>query len=236
MADVQTIGERIGLPSHMKIMAVGPDGVSKGTSDDENPSFTVLVNPESYQVKHVTHFVKDQAFNSAAATYRFNKADPESFAIDLLFDNTGSLGNVPFINQKSVLDQINLFLELGFPEKGPSCKDCDDVKPKELLIVWGEMTFKGFLEKVDITYSHFDHTGSPIRAVAKCAFTGGKIKIGVDRTDEDQPVKKVDYAKEKHAINGVLKYGSYIAILSTQPRSALPKTLRQVEEVLKLII
>lgn len=235
MADIQTIGERIGLPDHMKIMVVPEEGVSKGMSGDDERAFTVLVNPESYKVNYATRYVKDQSLNSAAATYRFNQVSPQEFAIDLLFDSTGSLGNVPIINQKSVLDQINRFLKIGFPKKAPDCEDCK-VKLNELLIVWGEMTFKGFLENVEIDYSHFDQTGSPIRAVASCKFSGAEIKIGDEETIEENAVKDVDYAKEKHAINGVLKYGSYIALLSTQPRSALPKTLRQAEEIIKLLI
>ena len=233
MADIETIGDRIGLPSHMKITTVSPKEQEEGDTLNAQNSYTVLVNPESYQVIHRTEYVEDQAFNSARATYRFNKVAPESFKIELLFDSTGSLGKVPFINKRTVLEQINHFLQLGFPREAD---ECDKKNLIQLYIIWGDMLFKGLLEEVDITYSHFDATGSPIRAVAKCKFTGGQVKVGENPNVNVKPKKQVDFAKEKHAINGILKYGSYIAVVSRQPRSALPKSFRIAAKLLDLLI
>lgn len=233
MADLETIGDRIGLPSHMKIMRVDPKTLKKNEEISGEEVYTVLVNPESYKVSHRMVYQKDQAINSLNPAFRFNNVASEGFDIELLFDSTGSLGNVPILNQKTVLEQINQFLEIGYPVEKD---DCGKVKSLPLLLIWGDMKFKGFLEAVDITYSHFDATGSPIRATASCKFTGGQIKVGKNPNVNVKPKKKVDYAKEKHAINGVLKYGSYLTIVSSQPRSALPKSLRLAEEIIKLII
>jgi len=230
MADFETISGIIGLPNHMVIHQLDPNDRRISVS-----SYTVLVNPESYSVNRSVNYEKEKHMQSGSTTMYFNHIVEEGLTIQLLFDATGSLGNVPLLPQQNVLDQINYFLSVAFVEDDPKCG-----KPKPLQLIWGPMEFNGLLESVTITYSHFDATGFPIRATANCVFTGGSINEKytpkVNLKKNGTPRKVVDFAKQKHAINAVLKYGSYVAIVAQQPRSAMPKSLRIAEQVAKLII
>ncbi|MCH2225873.1 MAG: hypothetical protein MK066_13975 [Crocinitomicaceae bacterium] len=229
MSDIQTIGSVIGLPNHMQINRLGDDGK---TAEE---TYTVLVNPTSYSVVHNACYNADQGIQSTGTTYGLNKAKPESMSLDLLFDSTGSLGNVPLLKHQTVLDQVNYFLDVAFILHASGEK-----KPKGLQLVWGKMEFYGVLDKIAIDYTHFDHTGFPIRAKAACTFSGGRIRFTGKPKKRLKPNgeerKVVDFAKQRHAINAVLKYGSYVPLIVQQPKKALPKSLRLAEELAKLII
>lgn len=230
MADIETISGIIGLPNHMVIRQLDPNNHQLSLM-----TYTVLVNPESYSVNRAVNYEKEKHMQSGETTMYFNNIVAEDLTIQLLFDATGSLGNIPLLPQQNVLDQINYFLSVVFVDSEIKCG-----KPKPLQLVWGPMQFDGLLESVNITYSHFDATGFPIRATANCVFTGGSIKENykpeVKFKKNGDTRKVVDFAKQKHAINAVLKYGSYVAIVAQQPRSAMPKSLRIAEQVARLII
>ncbi len=232
MADISNIADRIGLPNHMKILRLDKDNpqVEKG-------SYTVLVNPSSYKITYGADYYNDQVIGAEESNYHFNKVEEQIMDIDLLFDSTGSLGKLPLISERAVLDQIEDFLAVAYVGNK---KKGDDVI-KIMKLIWGPMEFLGYLESVNITYSHFDTTGAPIRATAKCAFRGGDVKFGLTEKAKKERKKspekriKVDFVAQKHAINAVQKYGSYIAIVAKQPKSAQPKSLRIAIEVAKMI-
>jgi len=116
-----------------------------------------------------------------------------------------------------------------------------ELERKDIELIWGKMHFKGVLSSVNITYSHFDATGNPIRATASCSFTGGDVVFeGLENentfADTEQPAKVIDYSTVKHAINKAMLYGSYLSIIAEQAKETLPKSLRIKEEVAKMII
>ena len=228
MADLETIKEVIGLPDHLQILQLNPDDTVVVLM-----SYTALVNPESYSTNHSIHSTRTAGFDSKKSLVNLNYAMEKKLSIDFLFDSTGSLGNVPIYNQRDVLEQINYFLEVAFVDKSNQ-----DAKPKLLKLVWGPMEFTCMLEKARIVYSRFDATGMPIRATATCVFIEATTPASVEEKStksKDQKSQKVDFAKRKHAVNSVLKYGSYMVIVAQQPRSAMPKTLRIAEQIAKMI-
>lgn len=231
MADFLSISNRIGLPDHMQIRRLDPDNLEVTVK-----SFTVLVNPESYEISYANCFSEDQAIGDTDTLFYFNKAKAQNMSINLLFDSTGSLGKIPLIGNQSVLEQVEAFLDVAYTDQNQFADK------KVMQLVWGPMQFLGLLSSVKIGYTHFDSTGAPIRATATCKFIGGNINF--DRPEKaNNPLQKkgkkrkvVDYGKQKHAINAVLKYSSYLAVIAQQPEEALPKTLRKAAEVAKLII
>ena len=206
---------------------------------DEEDEFTVLVNPSSYEVSYGVCHDNSQYIGAAESNYEFSRAKKQTMTIDLLFDSTGSLGKLPFVDETPVLDRVERFLEVAHGAK-PDVQG--KVGKKMIKIIWGPMSFIGVLSSVKVSYSHFDHTGQPIRAKAACSFSGGEVLF--DKTAKAKKIKKrkaedkkiVDFNKEKHAINAVMKYSHYMVVVSQQPKTAMPKSLRIAEEVAKLII
>jgi hypothetical protein len=231
MSDISNIIARIGLPNHMKILLV-----EKANPDNILDEFTVLVNPESYIVNYTNNYFNDQEQGAKEPNYTFNKVHGQTMSITLLFDSTGSLGNIPFISQHSVLDQIERFLEViqyktGAFERGVG---------NSLKLIWGPMQFLGILSNLTISYSHFDRQGTPIRATATCTFCGGDVSFKMSkkakrRHKKGKDLKKINIGKQKHAINAVVKYGHYAAIVYRQPEALVPSTLRSAQELARMI-
>jgi len=204
--------------------------------------YTVLVNPTSYAVSHEACYDKSQNIQGTGTTYSFNKVKPKGMNIELLFDSTGSLGAIPFEPNESVLAQINRFLSIAFISYEK------EEKPKLLELIWGEMRFEGVLDNINITYSHFDSTGAPIRAKAACKFSGGPLKFkNPEATTSATAISKanlvattaaalINFSKVKHPINALKKHGNYLEMISKQPKAAMPKSLRKAKEVAKMII
>lgn len=202
------------LKKHMEIIdAEGIDG----------KSFTVLVNPNSYSVQHKSCYANQQPIGSNQGQLEFNKILPSHLKIELLFDSTGSLGVTSLTPLEGVMQQIQAFLEMVYVFD-------DDKKtnqPRRLKLVWGPLTFQGVAVSIDIAYSHFDAFGNPIRAKATCQFKEDqqareRVAVG---TSGDR-LNRISFNKEKHLVNGLLKYGSYLQVLQKQPYEQLPNSLR----------
>lgn len=220
----------IAKADRMRIQQFDPNDKTAASND----TYHVLVNPTSYGVTHAAFYDKSQDIQGTGTTYSFNKVKPQGMKIELLFDSTGSFGNEPTIVGKSVLTQINEFMEVAFISHGKN------KKPKFLWLIWGDMQFKGVLESIDITYSHFDPTGAPIRASASCSFTGGYIRFEEKEkpkvTEAQKPRKVIDYANVMHPVNALKKHGGYLSVISQQAKKTMPKSLRKVKEVAKMIV
>lgn len=230
MANNVNIADENGLPGHMTILQLNPENSNK-----VEDRYTVLVNPSSYSINYNACYHKDQPIGATQTNLRFNKAEAQVMSLSLLFDSTGSLGNIEQIANKSVLTQIEEFLKIAYANQQ------EYTESRKMKLIWGPMQFVGVLVSIKITYSHFDVTGEPIRAKAECKFTGGNVSFE-DNSDglvggaKKSPKKIVDFSTEKHAINQLQSYGGYLAILARQPEGALPKTLRKASELAKLII
>ncbi|MBC7849560.1 MAG: LysM peptidoglycan-binding domain-containing protein, partial [Chitinophagaceae bacterium] len=66
----------------------------------------------------------------------------------------------------SVTDQLEIFRHSILQYQG------DIHRPYYLKIHWGTLLFKGVLTSMDIEFRLFSPDGSPLRAIAKCAFKG----------------------------------------------------------------
>ena len=135
--------------------------------------FEALINPETYSYKYKTEFCETQAPGTTGVALKFNKILPQDFNFDFLFDGTGvfkgasvldiAIAN-PFDSSKDISKQIDEFKNLVLTFNSNSHR------PNYLKITWGTLIFKGVLISMDIEYKLFNVDGTPLRAIAKCAF------------------------------------------------------------------
>jgi hypothetical protein len=228
MTDIESITDKIGLPNHMRISVdtfLDPSA--------EKDSYSVLLNPDSISVNHVVSHSVVRSMAGLENSVALGGVELQGMSVDLLFDSTGSLGKIPLVANESVLEQIDRFMNVVF------CDPSQRKDPRWINIIWGDFQFDGFLEYANFTYSHFDSTGSPIRAKAKCSFRGGEVKTVESEQGLDLGIDlgiDIDYSRFKHGINAVQQYGNYISILSNQTVTNLPNSLRNLEELSRLII
>lgn len=130
-----------------------------------SPPFYALINPETYTFKYKIEFCETQAQGTSAVCLKFNKMPPQEFNFDFLFDGTGIIqGNSQTVIP--VTDQLDNFRHQILDYNG------DIHQPYYLKIHWGTLLFKGVLTSMDIEFKLFSPDGSPLRAMAKCAFKG----------------------------------------------------------------
>ncbi|WP_257670738.1 CIS tube protein [Parapedobacter tibetensis] len=150
--------------------------------------FSALINPATYSCKYEFEYDDTQAGGTSSVQMKFNKIKPQQFNFDFVFDGTGvvkeasilslSIAN-PFEKPATVTDQIDDFKKKIIDFKG------DKHRPYYLKIHWGTLLFKGVLNQIDIEFKVFGLDGAPIRAIARCAFTGS-IEESLRKALEDK--------------------------------------------------
>ena len=157
----------------LRIKAYSDEQFSEEVADGE---FKTLLNPENYKFSYKIEQNDDQASGTSAAAPRFNKALPEDFELEFVFDRTGVItdyGASGASDDKTfkdegggIIDDIEKFKKVIFDYNG------DEHKPNYLIISWGTLLFKGTLSEMDITFKLFKSDGTPLRAVARAKFKG----------------------------------------------------------------
>lgn len=123
-------------------------------------SYTVMLNPASYQHGHKIAYNDDQGQNSSKGAPIFQKMESETISIEVILDTTGVLGK----SNKTIADQIKDLKKLVLDYDGKIHEI------KFLTLSWGTLYFKCRLESMDIEYSLFKPDGTPIRAKIKMGF------------------------------------------------------------------
>lgn len=148
-------------------------------SDAPEDCYTVQVNPSSYTLNRLVNYsyLRGQGFSASEAI--FSDSLPVHLDFEFLFDGTGvipkpaPLGDIPLVGAIAsalspdepfvVMDEIVKFNKLvGYDGKVH--------RPRQLLLVWGSLAFSCVVTSIDYRFTLFKEDGTPLRAVAKCAF------------------------------------------------------------------
>ncbi|MEP5340741.1 MAG: hypothetical protein ABJL44_00075 [Algibacter sp.] len=136
--------------------------------------FVAMFNPESYLLSYENVYDVLQGINTSARTARYAMSKPKELKIKIILDGSGvsDLGLTPVIRRArgrsndDVYKQVQYFLELT------SDMDGKLHEPRYLTLKWGDLQFKCRLGSVDVNYSLFNRSGSPLRAVLDACFFG----------------------------------------------------------------
>ena len=149
-------------------------------SDAPEDTYTVQVNPTSYTLGRLLNYTynRGQGFSAGEAVY--SDSPPVSLNFEFLFDGTGvvpkpsTLGDVPLVGAIAsalspdepfvVMDEIEKFNGLVYEFVG------EIHRPRQLLLVWGSLVLPCVLTSLDYRFTLFKQDGTPLRAVAACAF------------------------------------------------------------------
>jgi len=146
----------------------------KGFTDNQfeiptSPSqFQTLLNPESVNIGHSISYNKAQASGTTGVDALFNRVNPSTLSMQLVFDGTGVVpgsrqSNGDPINAES---QLTRFEEITYSYNGESHE------PNHVVVNWGRLSFRGVVESIDYDYKLFKKDGEPIRILANVRFTG----------------------------------------------------------------
>jgi hypothetical protein len=187
----------------LTIRAFKPLGKNKKdpaqVSDAPADCYAIQVNPSSYTLNHMLNYSyqRGQGFSKGEAVY--SDSPPIHLEFEFLFDGTGvipnppPLGDIPLVGAIAsalsppgdfvVMDEIKKFDKIVYDYSST------DHRPRAVLLVWGSLAFPCVLTSCDYRFTLFAEDGTPLRAVAKCAFCesvpGAEQELKADRKSAD---------------------------------------------------
>ncbi len=117
------------------------------------------LNPTELSFARRNRYAEQQAAGSPAVEQSYAGRDPDQVQIDLLLDGTGVVGEPGGVGAK-----LDALLELT-RYRG------ETHQPYYVQVWWGRFSFRGYLDRADVTYKLFDRTGEPLRAAVKLTLT-----------------------------------------------------------------
>ncbi len=154
--------EKLTIESHATI--------DRSDTLNESNTFVAMFNPESYSLAYQNVYDQKQGINTSGSAARYSMTKPERLSIKLILDGNG-LTNTGVLNfgtppQKDIYKEVQFFLGLTNQMDGKIHE------PKYLTLKWGDLHFNCRLTSVNISYTQFSQSGTPLRAELDTEFIG----------------------------------------------------------------
>ena len=124
--------------------------------------FSVTINPEKYSHSYSVTYNAEQAFGSAGASTKFEKAAPETVSMELIFDATGIIPG----SSTDASQDVENFKAVAYNFNG------EIHSPNYLKLSWGKLIFNCRLTSLEVNYTLFKPDGTPLRGRATVSFQG----------------------------------------------------------------
>ncbi|WP_457622081.1 CIS tube protein [Persephonella sp.] len=122
-------------------------------------------NPSEYSVEKTNDFELKTSLQSKSVKVTYKKSEEGDLNLELLFDST--------VTKKSLKDLLD-------PLKLITIKDSKLNHPPPVLVVWGDIVFKGIVSKISKKYTYFFSDGTPARARVSLVFKPFKTQEEID--------------------------------------------------------
>lgn len=134
----------------------------KDFSQQHGSALELPMEPEQISFGNSIHYRDDRQLGSTGGDIRFEKYGPATLSLKFTIDCTGVVeGTLP---GDSVYDKVNDLADLLY------VYNSDNHSPSYVVVTYGELLFKGRLEKMDTKYQLFSSGGVPLRATVSLVF------------------------------------------------------------------
>lgn len=134
----------------------------KDFSQQHGSALELPMEPEQISFGNSIHYRDDRQLGSTGGDIRFEKYGPATLSLKFTIDCTGVVeGTLP---GDSVYDKVNDLADLHY------VYNSDGHSPSYVVVTYGELLFKGRLEKMDTKYQLFSSGGVPLRAIVSLVF------------------------------------------------------------------
>lgn len=134
----------------------------KDFSQQHGSALELPMEPEQISFGNSIHYRDDRQLGSTGGDIRFEKYGPATLSLKFTIDCTGVVeGTLP---GDSVYDKVNDLADLLY------VYNSDGNSPSYVVVTYGELLFKGRLEKMDTKYQLFSSGGVPLRATVSLVF------------------------------------------------------------------
>lgn len=129
----------------------------------DGPGFTVQYNPREFSTNKTLSWSEAETSGGDPAKLQYQKGEPMTASMELIFDTTSSGGNV----QSSYVKPLLELTKPTIKAKSGQAKDLGTKRPPAFMFTWGAFSMPCVIESVDVTYLMFSSSGDPVRA--KCS-------------------------------------------------------------------
>ncbi len=150
------------------------------TDLDNNDSFEVLYNPQSYTRSKKVNYRPIPLLGADTPVVQFHSGGVETLSFELFFDSVSAgseVGGTMIDRLKftgnSILPTISGIIDVrDYTKKVTDLMylDGDLHRPPELKVEWSSLQFKGFLARCEQRFTRFAENGAPVRAILTCEF------------------------------------------------------------------
>lgn len=134
----------------------------KDFSQQHGSALELPMEPEQISFGNSIHYRDDRQLGSTGGDIRFEKYGPATLSLKFTIDCTGVVeGTLP---GDSVYDKVNDLADLLY------VYNSDGHSPSYVVVTYGELLFKGRLEKMDTKYQLFSSGGVPLGATVSLVF------------------------------------------------------------------
>ena len=138
----------------LKILAYKDEHLRSKIGDYE-----VQINPEKYSQAFGVTSSEDKGIDTASVLPKFKTQTPQQIRLDFYLDSTGVVAGVT-----SIPDNLKKFKEIAYDFNGQIHS------PNYLKLLWGDLVFKCLLDSMDVDYTLFSPSGTPLRAKISANF------------------------------------------------------------------
>lgn len=130
----------------------------------KDEKLTLQINPAEVKFEKGIKYRKDMQLGALGGTSVFDSYQEQTFAFETVLDATGVLPQEEDVaNVQDLIDDLEDRLYLY---------NSEGHRPPYVMVVWGEVIFRGQLSKMETQFTMFGANGLPLRAKVSLAFCG----------------------------------------------------------------
>lgn len=136
----------------------------KNYTEQYKGDICLQINPSELKFEKGIKYRKDMQLGALGGTAVFDSYNEQTFAFETTLDATGVLPEDEDVaNVQDLIDELEDHLYLY---------NSEGHRPPYVMIVWGEVIFRGQLSKMETQFTMFGANGLPLRAKVSLAFCG----------------------------------------------------------------
>lgn len=136
----------------------------KNYSEQYKDKIELQINPAEVKFEKGINYRKNMQLGGLGGASVFDRYKEQSFSFETVLDATGVLPQDEDVeNVQDLIDELEDHLYLY---------NSEGHRPPYVMIVWGEVIFKGQLSKLESRFTMFGANGIPLRAKVVLSFSG----------------------------------------------------------------
>ena len=125
--------------------------------------FEVQFNPSEFGYSFTMEYNKERPPNATDSPMNFRRAGPCGLSINFMMDGTGAAGKESA--NIDIKEKIDEFFKVVLDYQS------DTHRPRYVMVLWGDMVFKGVAQSLNVKYTLFTPGGKALRAKVDVSFS-----------------------------------------------------------------